>query len=428
MNVSISGIRYGLLAVRIPKDWDIINAVKQVPRRHWELDLGAWLIPNDQASIDALLHALYATRLFIAPDPLDTEPLFKPAVAEPPLSAKEEVSSPSRLLEREPAIQGSRATISLAKRLREALEARHYSPRTQEAYIQWVLRYEYFHHDAPPAKLGEAGINAFLSHLATDVEVSASTQNQALAALLFLYRNVLDLPVGDLGGIIRAKKPIRLPVVMSREEVRLVLSHIRGDKYLACALMYGTGMRLAECLNLRIQDIDFERNQITVRSGKGAKDRITLLPSTLKAGLRDHLARVQTTHNQDLTEGWGATPLPGSLDKKYPRASKEWNWQWVFPQERRWKDPFTGKQGRYHLDESILQRAVYEAVLASGISKHASCHTFRHSFATHLIESGYDIRTVQELLGHSDVRTTQIYTHVLNKGPSGVCSPMDGLL
>ena len=273
----------------------------------------------------------------------------------------------------------------------------------------------------------EKEINAFLSRLAVDGKVSSSTQNQALAALLFLYRQVLGVPVGELGQVIRAKKPIRLPVVMSRDEVRAVLAKLESDKYLAAKLMYGTGLRLMECLMLRVQDIDFERSEILVRNGKGAKDRVTMLPETLKEPLKEQLARVKGIHEKDLAEGWGAVPMPDALDRKYPNGATEWPWQYVFPQERRWTNAQTGRQGRHHMDESLMQRAVHTAVLRAGITKRASCHTFRHSFATHLIESGYDIRTVQELLGHSDVKTTMIYTHVLNRGPSGVRSPVDGL-
>jgi integron integrase len=443
MDISITANRRGYLSLNFPFDQGVVDALKTLPSRRWNPDTKSWLIPSGQKSIDLLLRALYDTGRFTASDPLqedspEEEPLFAPSplqqnaeiiAASPPKPAcdkAESRTSGSLVEEIEPVVPSP--AVPLADRLRSALEARHYSPRTKDAYIQWVLRYECFHHDAAPARLGEAGINAFLSHLATDVEVSASTQNQALAALLFLYRIVLNIPVGELGKVIRAKKPVRLPVVMSREEVRAVLSHLEGDKHLASALMYGTGMRLAECLNLRVQDIDFDRSEITVRSGKGAKDRITMLPASLKSPLREHLAKVKATHEKDLSDGWGGVPLPGALDRKYPRASKDWNWQWVFPQERRWTDPISRTQGRFHMDESILQRAVHEAVLTTGIAKRASCHTFRHSFATHLIEGGYDIRTVQELLGHSDVKTTMIYTHVLNRGPSGVRSPMDGLL
>jgi integron integrase len=263
--------------------------------------------------------------------------------------------------------------------------------------------------------------------LAVREEVSASTQNQALAALLFFFRNVLTKKDIELKELVRARKPSRLPIVLSREEVKAVLAQLQGDAWLAASLLYGTGMRLSECLSLRVQDIDFERSEILIRNGKGAKDRHTMLPSSLKDPLREHLLRIKAIHKEDLKQGWGAVPLPGALDRKYPAAEKDWLWQWVFPQERRWKNKETEAEGRHHMDESILQRAVRLAVARAGIAKRASCHSFRHSFATQLLENGHDIRTVQELLGHSDVKTTMIYTHVLNRGPSGVRSPFDNL-
>ena len=275
--------------------------------------------------------------------------------------------------------------------------------------------------------MAEPDINRFLTHLALKEKVSASTQNQALAALLFLYRYVMGRDVGDLGEVIRARKPERLPVVMAREEVKAVLVNLPGDKRLMASLMYGAGLRLMECLRLRVQDLDFSRNEILVRDGKGAKDRITMLPELLNAPLQDHLKKVKAIHEKDLAEGWGRVQLPHALDRKYPNAPKDWRWQWVFPQEHRWINLQTKEQGRHHIDESLVQKAVRDAVMLAGLTKRATCHTFRHSFATHLLESGSDIRTVQELLGHRDVKTTMIYTHVLHRGPAGVRSPLDGM-
>jgi len=315
----------------------------------------------------------------------------------------------------------------LLDRFRLALRSRHYSRRTEQTYAQWVKRFIFFHKIRHPAEMAEPEINAFLTHLAVDRKVSASTQNQALSALLFLYRYVIGREVGNLGDVIRARRPKRLPVVMTREEVKAVLANLVGDKRLMASLMYGAGLRLMECLRLRVQDVDFSRNEILVRDGKGSKDRITMLPESLKTPLREHLKRVKATHEKDLADGWGRVQMPAALDRKYPNAPAEWRWQWVFPQENRWTNPKTKEQGRHHIDESLVQKAVRETVSKAGLTKRATCHTFRHSFATHLLEGGYDIRTVQELLGHSDVKTTQIYAHVLNRGPAGVRSPFDGL-
>jgi len=275
--------------------------------------------------------------------------------------------------------------------------------------------------------MGEHEINAFLTHLAVKNKVSASTQNQALSALLFLYRHVIGREVGDLGDVIRARKPKRLPVVMTRDEVKAVLSNLDGAKWHMASLMYGAGLRLMECLRLRVQDIDFSRNEILVRDGKGAKDRITMLPVSLKAPLQEHLKQVKAVHERDLADGWGRVLMPEALDRKYPKAPKDWRWQWVFPQENRWRNAQTSEEGRHHVHESIIQKAVNGAVRKAGLAKRATCHTFRHSFATQLLESGYDIRTVQELMGHKDVKTTMIYTHVLNRGGKGVKSPVDDL-
>lgn len=314
----------------------------------------------------------------------------------------------------------------LLEQMSNALWTHHYSPRTEKAYCQWVKRFIYFHGVRHPAEMGESEINAFLTHLAVEDKVSASTQNQALSALLFLYRNVLGREVGEL-QVVHARAPKRLPIVLTRVEVRAVLRQLDGEMWLMASLLYGSGLRLSECLSLRVQDIDFERGELLVRNGKGAKDRVTMLPQSLKPALLEQLARARAVHKKDLAEGWGRVELPAALERKYPNASAEWVWQWVFPQQNRWKNTRTGQQGRYHVHETILQRAMKQAVLSSGIDKPAGCHTLRHSFATHLLEAGYDIRTIQELLGHKSVSTTMIYTHVLNKGGRGVCSPMDSI-
>ena len=315
----------------------------------------------------------------------------------------------------------------LLDRLSEALRSRHYSRRTEQSYAHWVKRFIFFHNKRHPAEMAEPEINAYLTHLAVKEKVSASTQNQALSALLFLYRHVLGREIGDLGEVIRARKPRHLPAVMTREEVKAVLANLAGDKWLMASLMYGAGLRLMECLRLRIQDIDFARNEILIRDGKGAKDRITMLSESLKTPLQDHLKKVKAIHERDLGDGWGRVQMPTALDRKYPNATADWRWQWVFPQEKRWINAQTKEQGRHHIDESLVQKSVRDAVAKAGLTKHATCNTFRHSFATHLLEGGYDIRTVQELLGHNDVKTTMIYTHVLNRGPAGVRSPVDGL-
>ncbi len=305
---------------------------------------------------------------------------------------------------------------------------RHFSPRTEEAYLGWMRRYHEFHGRRDPAALGPEHLTAFLNALATRRHVAASTQNQALAALLFLYRDVLGIQLPWLDDLVHAKTPARLPVVLTRDEVRAVLAHMAGEPRLMATLLYGGGLRLLECCRLRVKDVDFGRNQITVRRGKGEKDRATMLPVSIKPELAAHLERVRAQHERDLTAGAGWVELPGALAKKLPSAGREWPWQWVFPATRHYVERETGQRRRHHLHETVVQHAVRRAVLASGIPKRATCHTFRHSFATHLLEDGSDIRTVQELLGHKDVATTMIYTHVLNRGPAGVQSPADRLL
>ena len=270
-------------------------------------------------------------------------------------------------------------------------------------------------------------MNPFLTDLAVNKKVSASTPNQALSALLFLYQQVLNQPIGWINLTVRAKKPQRLPVVLTTPEVKAMLGLMDGVPKLITALLYGAGLRLRECLRLRVKDIDFTSNQILVRAGQGQKDRITRLPVSVKESLAAQLKPVWQLHQQDVRDGWGRVPMPDALDRKYPNAPADWRWQWVFPQEHRWTNPKTGQQGRHHVHESIVQKAVTQAVRDAGLTKRATCHTFRHSFATHLLADGYDIRTVQELLGHKDVKTTMIYTHVLNRGGKGVRSPADAL-
>ncbi len=331
---------------------------------------------------------------------------------------------PPAVCEAPPPVRG---TPRLLERMRLAIRARHYSRRTETAYLRWVRRFILFHDRRHPDAMGEAEVTAFLSSLAMDQHVSASTQSQALSAILFLYRKVLNRELPWLADVVRAKAPQRMPVVLTRSEVRGVLGQIEGVPALMATLLYGAGLRLLECARLRVKDIDFDRNQISVHGGKGDKDRVTVLPTSVKETLRRHLEQARRRHQQDLERGAGWVALPGALARKYPNAGREWAWQWVFPATRTYVDPENGQRRRHHLHESVLQRAVKIAVYKAGVTKPASCHTLRHSFATHLLEDGYDIRTVQELLGHHDVSTTMIYTHVLNRGGRGVLSPADRL-
>ena len=315
----------------------------------------------------------------------------------------------------------------LLDRVRLAIRARHYSPKTEEAYVAWIKRYIFFHGKRHPQEMGAEEVTRFLSSLALRDRVSASTQNQALSAVLFLYQEVLQQKLPWLDGIVRAKRPIRLPVVLTQGEVQAVLAHLRGTPRLMGVLLYGAGLRLMECARLRVKDVDLASNQILVRDGKGQKDRATLLPATAKPDLARHLEAMRRQHQRDLGQGAGWVVLPGALERKYPNAGREWAWQWVFPATSCYVDRETGQRRRHHLHESVIQRAMREAVRRAGIAKPATPHTLRHSFATHLLEDGYDIRTVQALLGHSDVSTTMIYTHVLNRGPAAVRSPADRL-
>jgi len=316
----------------------------------------------------------------------------------------------------------------LLDQVTEQLRLRHYSPSTNECYRRWVRRYVLFHHKRHPRELGAAHISAFLSSLANDHDVSASsTQNQALAALVFLYRQVLGMELDALDDIVRAQRPRRLPVVLTRAEIDQLFRHLYGNTRLPAALLYGAGLRLMECLRLRVKDIDLDTRQITVRHGKGAKDRITMLPGSLINPLRVHLQDVRIQHQRDLAHDAGWVEIPTALGRKLPYAGRDLGWQWVFPATRAYRHPETQQIRRHHLHETVLQRAVRDAARMAGLHQRATCHTLRHSFATHLLQDGYDIRTIQELLGHSDVATTMIYTHVLNRGPCGVVSPMDKL-
>ena len=317
------------------------------------------------------------------------------------------------------------AKVKLLDLVRNKIRAKHYSYRTELAYVAWTRRFVLFHGKRHPVQLGGADIERFLTYLAVQRSVSASTQNQALAALLFLYQEVLKQPIPWLNNVIRARRPVRLPVVLSRGEVRAVLAVLRGEAWLVASLLYGSGLRLLEALRLRIKDVDLVQHRLLVRDAKGSKDRITLLPASLINPMKVQLARDREQHELAKSRNYAGVELPFALARKYPAAHLDLGWQYVFPARTPCRDPRSGAWRRHHLHEALVQRAVKQAIRSAGILKPASCHTFRHCFATHLIESGYDIRTVQELLGHANVRTTMIYTHVLNRGGIGVISPID---
>ena len=319
----------------------------------------------------------------------------------------------------------SRRRPKLLDQVRHTMRLRHYSRRSEQAYVGWIRRFILFHDKRHPRDMGGPEVERFLTSLAVDGHVAPGTQNQALAALLFLYKEVLKQELPWMDNVVRAKRPRRVPVVLSREEVHRLLAQLEGRDWLMAGLLYGAGMRLMECLRLRVKDVDFSRRTITVRQGKGGKDRHVPLPEKLAGALEDQMASARLLHRTDLDAGFGEVHLPHALARKYPRAGREWGWQYVFPATHRSIDPRTGVERRHHLSETVLQRAVRAARVRAGIHKPATCHTLRHSFATHLIEDGHDIRTVQELLGHKDVATTQIYTHVLNRPGLGVLSPLD---
>jgi integron integrase len=310
----------------------------------------------------------------------------------------------------------------LLNQMINTIRAKHYSIRTEQSYVSWVNRFIRFHQKKHPINMGEPEITSFLNYLAVKQKVAASTQNQALSAILFLYNEVLNKEIKNIDNVVRAKRSQKLPVVFSRNEVKKLLLQLEGTKWLMAAMLYGSGLRLMECIRLRVKDVDFHYQQISVRDGKGQKDRITVLPQKINIPLKEHLDRVRFLHKTDLKKGYGEVYLPFALARKYPNANREFGWQYVFPAKKLSQDPRSGKMYRHHLDPGLLQKAIKQANRDAEIIKPGSCHTLRHSFATHLIENGYDIRTVQELLGHKDIRTTMIYTHVLQKGGKGVKS------
>jgi len=364
-----------------------------------------------------VLHRPLPQDALAVPRPTTSAPSSSTASTASPVAVREKATTP--IVDPRPPLE------QLITATREAIRRRHYSRRTEIAYLGWIRRFFIFSHGRDPRRLGRPEVTAFLSSLATGRMVSASTQNQAFSALLFLYREVIGVAVDGLEDIVRAKRPVRVPLVLSRGEVSSILQHLEGVPWLMASLLYGAGLRLLESARLRVKDLDFDRGELTVRDGKGQKDRVTMLPSRLTEPLRAHLERVRRLHERDLAEGTGEVKLPHALAEKLPSAAREWAWQWVFPAGRFHVDPDTGRRCRHHLHESVVQREFAMAVRLSGVAKPATCHTLRHSFATHLLETGYDIRTIQELLGHSDLATTMVYTHVLNRGGRGVRSPLD---
>jgi integron integrase len=323
--------------------------------------------------------------------------------------------------------KGSLPWKQTLEEVKNVIRLRHYSLSTEKTYLGWIARFKTFIQDCDPHLLEANDVKKYLTHLALHGRVSASTQNQAFNALLFLYRHILHTEMDDLTSVVRAKRKMNLPTVLSRDEVKKLLSFLDGPYLFMAQLMYGCGLRLMECLRLRIKDVDLENDLLMVRSGKGEKDRALMIPEKIKEELSKHVASVKEVHDQDVKMGYGEVSLPDALEKKYPGAPKEWGWQWMFPAEKLSVDPRTGKVMRWHIHPSAIQRAVKEAVMKAGVPKMASCHTLRHSFATHLLEAGHNIRTIQELLGHKHVNTTMIYTHVIRKKPSEIRSPLDGL-
>ncbi|MFH1724266.1 MAG: integron integrase [Elusimicrobiota bacterium] len=388
----------GWLIVRMPYCPERVTKIRSVPGRAWDPDRKQWTVPHTPDMTGRLAALFEGDEIRLSPE------LRAPGARPPGLP------------------EGSERIL---RRVRETIRALHLSPRTEETYSYWVRRFAHWSENGPVEKLGEADVARFLSDLALKGRVGASTQNQALNALMFLYRQVLGREMGMVDGIVRAKRPRRLPVVLTRSEVAAVLSYMDGPPRLMATLLYGAGLRLMECCTLRVKDIDFHKNQIVIRAGKGGKDRYTMLPQAVNHPLQRHLKHVGDLHRSDLKDGVGSVELPNALARKYRGASREWGWQWVFPASSHYTDRLTGERRRHHLHESVLQRAFKEARLKAAIAKPAGCHTLRHSFATHLLEDGYDIRTVQELLGHRYITTTQRYLRVTQQNLGAPGRPVD---
>jgi integron integrase len=416
--IKISSDPPARIKVAFPYNAEYIARIKTVKAHRWHPEGKYWSFPNSGLILKEILSAFAGEELDIDPSlQILTSQNQTERTTYRPLQ-----KGPSPILR-----QGiARDDGPLVKRVRDLIQLKHYSIRTEKSYLSWILRYIDFHNKRDPKEMAAPEIEAFLSHLAVNLKVSASTQNQAFNALLFLYREVLKKELDDSIDAIRAKKPKRLPTVMTKEEAKKVIGAIAGEHQLMVKLIYGGGLRLMECLRLRVKDVDFGNNQLVVRDAKGMKDRVTVLPDSLKPSLIEHLERVKMVHQNDVAKGYGRVYLPYALERKYPNASLEWGWQYVFPAKGLSKDPRTGEVRRHHIHENSLQKAVQTAVRLVGLTKPVNVHSFRHSFATHLLEANYDIRTVQELLGHNDVSTTMIYTHVLNKPGISVKSPIDG--
>jgi len=410
VGVSVSKDNAGSLTVAFKYDPFFVEKVKAIPGHKWNQEKKYWSFPNSRQILDKILSTF-------AGEELDIDPVLQTLT-----SQMQEEKKTNNIERSEEALPDN----PIFEQVRNLIRLKHYSIRTEKSYLSWIHRYIIFHKSKDPAEMGSAEIETFLSYLAVNLKVSASTQNQAFNALLFLYRDVLKKSLDESINAIRAKKPQHLPTVMTRDETMRVIGAVPPEHQLMVKLIYGGGLRLMECLRLRVKDIDFGNNHILVRDAKGMKDRITVLPDNLKIPLSEHLERVKLLHSDDVAKGNGHVYLPHALERKYPNASAEWGWQYVFPARNQSIDPRSGAIRRHHISEHSLQRAVREAARITGITKVVTVHTFRHCFATHLLEANYDIRTVQELLGHKDVSTTMIYTHVLNKPGISVKSPLDG--